>query len=928
MIILNKYYSILFILLFVSLFESKGNNPDALLSIKADSFLLINQLDSAASYYREAGRYQRGLENYQKSDSLFNLGEKAVINSSEKSDLIVLKNIYKDKYYNQYVYGNYINQLENLERAYTISQQLNSPDSYILHNLGSLYTRLGDYESAILLLKEAKETYKEKIKKTSAQNLPEIYDNLALVLNDLSIVYYSTQVFEEAIIILNEAINIPILPAQTQGLLYSTKAEQYASQIKNDSALIYIKKAVNIYDRLLSNRDTIYLQYFWGFQIYAMAGKIWGDQQNFKQATYYFEKAKQIGKVLFGETNRREFAKLFIDYGKLLFKTKKYDLALEQYKAALNSVIGGAPLEDLQNPTEKQLHTENSILEALVEKAKIHQLFYEEDKNQSHLKHALDCLQKAFKVEDLLWKNYEFESSKLTHLSYFRSHTEKAIEIAHQLFTLSKDPLYLNLAFEFAERNKSVILLEGIKQNLTSNLLQKQDSLFQKEKYLNKSLANYTIKIIEARKRADKTTEDHYTKLKQDLNQKLLINSKIIKEQYPFFEQLKVTNYSNKLKTIQEQLITDPNTILLEYFYGEKNIFLFKISKKNNLELFKIPLTNTLKNAIKEFPSLFKRSDIILKAPNKYSTLASQLYDNILSIANLKENTSIILVPDYKLNFIPFEALLTDHYNFTSFKDTPFLIKKHTLKIAYSTTFLLEIEQKQDINKKALVMAPIFEARQRNLDILQHSQKELEHINFSNTQRFIATNASLANFKRHAPSAKLIHLSTHARVDSTNQLPSIEFFDSTLFLPEVYTLDITADLLILSACQTNLGKVEKGEGVMSLSRGFSYVGVKSLISSLWSVNAASTAQLFNNFYTNLSADLSKSEALRKSKLDLINDTDIFDRKKSPFYWAGFVFIGQDGQLEFEERKWLSPELLFSSLLFMCLSIFVFRRFKE
>ena len=93
----------------------------------------------------------------------------------------------------------------------------------------------------------------------------------------------------------------------------------------------------------------------------------------------------------------------------------------------------------------------------------------------------------------------------------------------------------------------------------------------------------------------------------------------------------------------------------------------------------------------------------------------------------------------------------------------------------------------------------------------------------------------------------MIHLSTHAGADETDFAPRIEFIDTSLYLPELYAMKIPADLVVLSACETGLGKFEKGEGVMSLARGFAYAGAGSLVASLWKVNEGSTAapvQLF------------------------------------------------------------------------------------
>jgi len=129
-------------------------------------------------------------------------------------------------------------------------------------------------------------------------------------------------------------------------------------------------------------------------------------------------------------------------------------------------------------------------------------------------------------------------------------------------------------------------------------------------------------------------------------------------------------------------------------------------------------------------------------------------------------------------------------------------------------------------------------------------------------------------------------------------------------------------LVVLSACETNLGKIEKGEGVMSLARGFTYAGAISLISSLWKVNESSTADISSKLYKYLVEGKTKSEALHQSKLDYINQAS--ELKNSPYYWAGFVFIGNDGTVELSTGLGWKTWLLIGGLSLVVL-FFIWRK---
>jgi CHAT domain-containing protein len=201
-----------------------------------------------------------------------------------------------------------------------------------------------------------------------------------------------------------------------------------------------------------------------------------------------------------------------------------------------------------------------------------------------------------------------------------------------------------------------------------------------------------------------------------------------------------------------------------------------------------------------------------------------------------------------------------------------------------------------------LGLAP-FANTDNKLGVLAYSEEELAIIESAiNGTYSLDASASLASFLAEAESFPILHLSTHASAQADGGFPRIFFNEKSLLLPDLYTLELPADLVVLSACETGLGEVEVGEGVMSLARGFTYAGAQSLISSLWKVNDRSTAILFQSFYQNLLRGKSKTTALHQSKLDYLMDKERPAFQKSPYYWAGFVHIGGDQVLDLDAKK--------------------------
>ncbi|MCB0841374.1 MAG: CHAT domain-containing protein, partial [Bacteroidetes bacterium] len=121
-----------------------------------------------------------------------------------------------------------------------------------------------------------------------------------------------------------------------------------------------------------------------------------------------------------------------------------------------------------------------------------------------------------------------------------------------------------------------------------------------------------------------------------------------------------------------------------------------------------------------------------------------------------------------------------------------------------------------------------------------------------------------------------------------------------LTLSEICNLHLNAEMIVLSACETALGELKRGEGIMSLSRAFTYAGARSVITTLWSVDDEATADLMSRFYGYLTEGERKDEALRQARLDYIDEHD--NRFSHPFFWAAAVPMGNMEAIEIE-KSW-------------------------
>jgi CHAT domain-containing protein len=269
------------------------------------------------------------------------------------------------------------------------------------------------------------------------------------------------------------------------------------------------------------------------------------------------------------------------------------------------------------------------------------------------------------------------------------------------------------------------------------------------------------------------------------------------------------------------------------------------------------------------------------------------------------------------LNTIPFEVFnyqLVDRAS-NNFAKLPYLIHRYTIHYGYSIKLLIKNQERHQTlppNIRCLAFAPPYTSNQpialadarnnqvRNgLSTLSYTPQEIEGIaqNFRGTFESSA-NATEALFKAQSPDYGILHLAMHGEADFDNPKFGHLIFtnvgvdaleESLLYHYEIANLDLNAQLAVLSACETGVGKYEAGEGVFSLARSFMYAGVPSIVMSLWKVNDQSTSQIMPLFYQNLSKGMEKSRALRDAKLEYLETAELAYRH--PFYWASFVALG-------------------------------------
>jgi CHAT domain-containing protein/Tfp pilus assembly protein PilF len=375
------------------------------------------------------------------------------------------------------------------------------------------------------------------------------------------------------------------------------------------------------------------------------------------------------------------------------------------------------------------------------------------------------------------------------------------------------------------------------------------------------------------------------------------------------------------LAQVQSQLL-DEKTAVVEYFLGEKQSYLI-IIEKNNSFLYLLPSRGEIIKSIKGF---IKELSDPPRRIYKGSLASNRLFKELLLPIEevLPESIEhLIIVPDGFLYFLPFEALLTNSEN-------KFVVEKFTVSYAPSCSSLLFLKEKEvriehpksllaignpnhDLKRisnsehstSSIILKEIYNTQGYDFSPIPYSRKEIKNIAklFPKQKRdiYLGDQATEEVIKRTSlENYKIIHFACHSLLDEKFPFRSALVLaidnnsdeDGFLQVREIYNLRLSADMIVLSACQTGKGRLENVEGVLGLPRIFFYCGARSVVSSLWKINDKSTTQFMSNFYKYISEGKSKSQALRLAKIKMINS-----KYSHPFFWASFVLYGDSSPLQ-------------------------------
>lgn len=813
----------------------------------------------------QLGDFSKAVENYQRS---LNLYEKLI--GANHTDIAQAYNNIAVEYRNL---GLRQKELQSLLKAKQIWENLNlAEDRNFLYkcygNLFYWYSYYGDFEKADEYLLKKRKLREDDFSKTKygfLRNKEEVYKDQLLENYDLMLYYKQRKDMVKANG--NVSKTLKILESKTTLQDFEAKyliaALREASKLEegsnNEESISYLNSAIAVAEK--------YQQQYYtnSFPLKLQKLKLLVEIMQNQDASNELISSLELGINAQDSYGQFQFwllkAKNARFSNDLTLASISYDLA---FKTLLNTSKKSTDNIDFQGL--KPLISFETV-QGLLDMAEFHTILYSLHGDGKELEKTKMKLMLASKVYDELYLGNKYNEELYKVNNRLNAHLLECALLS------PKDDGFLEKALDAIENGSAKLTWSRFLFNNQRHYLEASNELLEKEDELKAQLNFYQKKLIdEPLVSEDKLLlwKDKIYQLKEHLN--LMQDS--IKIQNEAIFQLNAKEFS--IAKFQKSLHS--KQVILKYVVTEKKVFPIIISNKT-LKISKPLDTELLNLQLKKVLEILK-----LRKPN-YEEPLEELSKFLLGGTVLDEFDKITIVPDGALHYLPFEALYFDG---------------KIPCIGYTASLLLFREQKNVNSNTDKVLIGAF-ATSAETSRLFYAQEELSSI-LKEFHGEAFYNATKQEFLNKANDFNVLHLAMHSEINGNSpEFGSLIFDgeDKRLFISELYNENLKANMVVLSACDTGNGFYENGEGVISISRAFTFAGVPSTVMSLWKVDDEATQTIMKAFYKHLKKGETKDQALKNAKLDYLKNTKD-PLLKHPYYWSGFVLTGNTDTIENEK----------------------------
>ena len=782
--------------------------------------------------------------------------------------------------------GNYKQAIDYCNQALSIRREFNAPmgEAIALNNLGNLYGNTGDFQRSLDFYRQA-EALNKSLQYRSGQ---------AIQLNNIAWVYGTIGDYEKAIEFYN--LSLEMFTAEDDKFRMANVISNIAA---NYMEVGDYQKALELNLKALPMRQAVHNEEGAAVTL-RQIGRAYARLNDKPKALDYYNQA--IEKL---RSFPRQLSMALRDLGSLYSNSGEHQNAIKTFDEALQvSRSLGDPLGEA---------------EALAGIAKV-------ERDRGRLNEAKSLAENALASVESLRLNLKSQNLRTAFFASARKHHELYINVLMSLHAQNPSAGFDVLAVQASENARARSLLELLNESNAQIRKDVDATLAERQRNIRQAIsvkAEQQMRLL-----SGKYSEEDAKRVSRELdalaNEYEEIQTKI-RQTSPRYAAL-TQPVPLTLKEIQSQLL-DENTILLEYNLGEEKSFLWAVGP-GSLKSFELPKRAEIEAAARPVYDLLTTPNRSDSYPQAIAALSRMLLGP--AAAELK-NKRLLIVGEGVLQYVPFAALDEG--------GSPLMVKHEIVTLPSASVLgVLRQETKERVPapKSIAVFAdPVFESNDArffaktpeanmlavpdvglevtraanesglmNFPRLRFSREEAKQI-----LKFAPRNQSLAalDFAATRDTAtssdlqdyRIVHFATHGIINSRHaELSGIVLSlvdqkgkpqNGFLRLYDVYNMNLKADLVVLSACQTALGRDIKGEGLIGLTRAFMYGGATRVVASLWQADDRGTAVFMSRFYEGLlSKGMSAPAALRNAQVSMYQDK----RWQNPRYWAAFTIQGE------------------------------------
>ena len=874
----------------------------------------IEKCQQAVPLFEAAGNsYRRALALFSTGISYFSLSDyrKALEYFDQAIPLAAaVKDRRLEAGINNYA-GGMLDLLGNVDKAVAHFQRANKlahdvgwlqAEGDALVNIGKIYSDQADWQQALSFYEKALPVFQSTSGSKQAQ---------AITFNNIGMAYSRSGEQQKALDYLQQALTLhrngKNKSAETQTLLNIARVYRLLREYPNarsyhSQAQAVLKETPN---RALEGEllDEIGLTYF--------------EEGQPDKAVEYLLHAAQIQQSI---GNQRRGAVTLTNLGQVYNRLQQPDKASEQFTKALTTF---REIGDLSNTARAV----EGLARAEARRGKL-------DDARKHLEESLALIETV-----------RTRASNQLMRSAYRASVENAYELYIDVLMQqhAKDPgRGLDAeALQASERGRARNLLAqlgesrvNIRQGVDARLLDKERDIARvlnakAQREMQRKVSKASAEELATLRREISSLEDEYQQVQEAIRKS--------SPQYAALTQPQPLG----LKQIQEQL--DADTLLLEYSVGAERSYLWAVTP-SSLKTYVLPAQVTLetiahkvsqaltaRSVVNSLETRAQRNARIAQADRDFESAAGELSHMILApVAGELASKRLVIVADGALQYVPFAALPVSNQ--------PLIVRHEVVSLPSVSAFAVQRENLANRNLApktlAVIADPVFSPADPRLKkgveaVAQNETRSLEHLTATaaggarltiprlpftrweadqilgvaragsnlkaldfRANRAMATSGELSKYR-------YVHFATHGYLDTTRAGLSaivLSMFDENgkpedgfLRTHDIYNLKLPAELVVLSACETGLGKDVQGEGLEGLTRGFMYAGARRVVVSLWNVNDKATAALMQRLYIGmLRTNKTPAGALRAAQIEMLRA----GQWQAPYYWAAFVMQGE------------------------------------